>query len=378
MIIFALSFKAIVKRIFLVSFFFVTFLGFGQSLTKRELVKDLRPGWKIFEDDTFLPYSASPTKNITTVYFEVDPGRYETGSHIEIKGATPFSVYLNYQLITFGVKTISINIDSLRQLVAPPWMFSVYQSKRLSWLQTEISSPVYQVSDLSNHLRSPSDYLNFSILAFLFLSIFFVALLRTNPRLTFDYFNFVRLFSIQEREDTLLNSRISASVNMLYYIFCSLLTGFTLLTIFHFGAEAIAVAKYFTIHSVLHGFWQWLKLSLLIMLALMGKLILLSALSQMFDFREAPGPQFYNYVRLTFFICTTAGLVCLCYFVFNIQSPRAYTFLLNGIILMLIFWVLMIGLKLLRRSSFRFFHLFSYLCASELIPIVILVKVLNS
>ncbi|MCB0487404.1 MAG: DUF4271 domain-containing protein, partial [Cyclobacteriaceae bacterium] len=27
---------------------------------------------------------------------------------------------------------------------------------------------------------------------------------------------------------------------------------------------------------------------------------------------------------------------------------------------------------------FRFFHLFSYLCASELIPVIILVKVLNS
>lgn len=366
------------KRILLVSFFFVNFLGIGQSLTQREVVKDLKADWKIFAEESFLPYIASPSKNITTVYFDVDAGRYKARSYIEIKGATPFSVYLNYQLIVFGTKTISINIDSLRQHIAPPWLFSVYQAKRLSWLQTEITSPINQVSDLNNNLRPSSDYLNFSILAFLVLCIFFVALLRTNPRLTFDYLNFVRLFSIQEREDTLLNSRISASVNMLYYIFCSLLTGFILLTIFHFGAELIAVAKYFTIHSVLHGFWQWLKLSLLIMLALMSKLILLSALSQMFDFREALGPQFYNFVRLTFFICTIAGLVCLCYFVFKIQSPKAYTFLLKAIILMLIFWVLMIGLKLLRRSSFRFFHLFSYLCASELIPIVILVKVLNS
>lgn len=366
------------KRILLVPFFLVTFFGVCQSLTQRETVKDLKPEWKIFEEDTFLPFSASPTKNITTVYFEVDPGRYKAGSHIDIKGATTFSVYLNYQLIAFGAKRISINIDSLRQQVAPPWMFSVYQARRLSWLQTEITVPINLVSDLNNHPRLPSDYLNFSILAFLILSIFFVTLFRTNPRLTFDYFNFVRLFSIQEREDTLLNSRISASVNMLYYIFCSLLTGFILLTIFHFGAESIAVAKYFTINSVLYGFWQWFKLSLLIMLALMGKLILLSILSQMFDFREAPSPQFYNFVRLTFFICTTAGLVCLCYFVFKIQSPQAYTFLLKAIIIMLISWVLMIGLKLLRRSSFRFFHLFSYLCASELIPIVILVKVLNS
>ncbi|MEQ8424194.1 MAG: DUF4271 domain-containing protein, partial [Cyclobacteriaceae bacterium] len=101
-------------------------------------------------------------------------------------------------------------------------------------------------------------------------------------------------------------------------------------------------------------------------------------LARLFNFKEAIAPQFFNCIRLFFFIFTVSAIICVCYFVFKIQSPGAYSFLLGGIIFLLGVWIIVIGLKLLRRSPFRFFHLFSYLCASELIPIVILVKVLNS
>lgn len=350
----------------------------GQLPLNREVVVDLKHEWKVFADGNFEEYSNRKHKNTPTIYFEVDPDRYGAASYLEVKGVKPFSVYLNYRLISFQKKNIKLNMDSLKKTNAVPWLFGVYQRDGFSWLDTQITAPHTVQSDLVNPLRPIDVYLDFSILASLILIVFFIFLFTSNPKLTLDYFNFVRLFSVQEREDALLNSRISASVNILYYIFCSLFCGLTLLTIFHFGNELVSVASHFKVHSTVQGFLQWLKLSLFIFLILMGKLVLLSGLAQMFDFREAPSPQFYNYVRLVLFICILSGFVCVCYFVLKIQSPYAYSFLLGGIILLLFFWLIIIWLKLLRRSPFRFFHLFSYLCGSELIPIVILVKVLNS
>lgn len=313
-----------------------------------------------------------------TIYFDVDPGRYRKGSVLKVECAEPVSVYLNYKLVSTNAKAIRFNLDSLAARVASPWMFGIYSSKPKPWLRTTVLSIDDGRSATNNPLRPVDHFLDFSILASIIILVFFAALLQTNPRLTFDYFNFIRLFSIQEREDSLLNSRISSSVNILFYGFASILTGFVLLTLFHFGSNEIPLAEYFPITSVGEGFWQWLKLSTIVAVVLIGKIILLSIFTSMFDLRDVTGLQFYNFVRLAFFILTVSSLVCLCYFVFKIQNPDAYNFLLNSIVVILFFWVFVVGLKLMSRTSFRFFHLFSYLCASELIPVIILVKVLNS
>ncbi|MEZ4947087.1 MAG: DUF4271 domain-containing protein [Cyclobacteriaceae bacterium] len=366
------------RRLLIVVIFLSSVASFAQPLIEHSVVTDLRKDWKVFSDGQFEDYEPHAHVKDQAIYFEIDPGRYSKGSRLELEGARPFSVYLNYQQIASGHKSISLDMDSLKSKVPEPWLLSAYHSKGLSWLQTKVVSPSVLRADIDNSLRDSDFYLDFSIIVSVLLLIYFIVLLRTNPRLTFDYLNFIRLFSIQEREDTLLNSRISASVNILYYLFASLVNGFALLTIFHFGAELIPIAASFVANSLGQSFLQWFKLSGFILILLLVKLILLLSIARLFDFRDAPSPQFYNYVRLTFFVSIMSGLACICYFVFKIQSPEAYSFLLSAIVLVLIFWVVIVALKLLRRSTFRFFHLFSYLCASEIIPIVILVKVLNS
>jgi len=367
-----------VRGFLFVIIFFYSIVGLAQPLIEYPVATDLSKDWKVFTNENFESFVPNAHVKDKAIYFEVDPGRYHKGSHIELEGARPFSVYINYQQIASDTKFISLDIDSLLTKIPMPWVFSAYHSEGLSWLKTKVVSPSELRPDISNTVRAPGFYLDFSIIVSIVLLTYFVVLLRTNPRLTMDYLNFVRLFSIQEREDTLLNSRISASANILYYFFCSLVAGFALLTILHFGGDLIPISKSFTANSFSESLLQWLKISGIILIVLLIKLILIAGLARLFNFREAPSPQFYNYVRLTFFVSILSGIVCLCYFVFKIQSPKAYDFLLSTIIFLLILWVVIIGLKLLRQSSFRFFHLFSYLCASELIPIVILIKILNS
>lgn len=348
-------------------------LSFGQE-KEWQSVKNLKEEWKVYREEQFLPYDED--SDAKAIYFSLDQGRYPN-SFLEVRSPNSFSLFLNHRLFVLRENAVRINLDSLKKVHSPPWLFSVYQKDGLTWLNTEIVS-LHTPDFNSNSTRSGYFFLDFSILVSVALFLFFVVLLRTNPRLTLDYLNVVRLFSIQEREDTLLNSRISASVNILYYGFNSLLVAFILLVIFHFGGREIAIAEYFPVYSMGEGFLQWIKLSVIVMAALLAKLILLLILARMFDSKESAVIQFYNYMRLLFFTFGLAAIVCVCYFVFKIQNPEAYSFLVNCIISLLIIWVFIVGLKLLRRSSFRFFHLFSYLCASELIPIVIMIKVLNS
>ncbi|MBX2911671.1 MAG: DUF4271 domain-containing protein [Cyclobacteriaceae bacterium] len=364
--------------LFLLLFYNSLAIGHAQPVVGHPVVVDLRQDWKVFSGGAYEAYRPDAHGRDQAIYIEVDPGRYDKGSRFMVKGARPFSVYLNFRQVASGIKHMSLDMDSLRAKMPSPWWFAIYHERGLSWLTTEVVSPPEMRKDIANTVRASGHYLDFSIIASLLLLVFFAALLQTNPRHTFDYLNAVRLFSIQERDDALLNSRISASVNILYYTFCSLAAGLALLTIFHFGADLIPVSKSFVASSFGECVWQWLKVSGLALTVLMAKLLVLMGLSRLFDFREAPALQFHNFVRLVFFISILSGGACLCYFIFKIQNPQAYSFLLGAIIFLLALWPVVIGLKLLRRSPFRFFHLFSYLCASELIPIIILIKVLNS
>lgn len=345
--------------------------------TDLTVVEDVSKRWMIFKEGKFVEYDRSAASQ-NTIYFEIDPDRYAVDGVLRVEGAKTLNVYLNYKLLTQDVRSIVMNLDSLKNLYDIPWLFSVHSKHGLAWLNTTIESPDLQIPFTYNPERKQDAFKNFSITASLLLIVFFTVLVRTNTRLTIDYFNFVRLLSIQEREDTLLNSRISASVNILYYTFASLFSGLILLTIFHFGVREISLAEHFVISSVGVGFLQWLKVSFFIATVLISKYLVLQIFGSLFDFREATSLQFFNFIRLTFFILAMASLLCLSYFVFQVQDPGYYRFILNGITFIMLFWIIVVGLKLLRRTSFRFFHLFSYLCASEIIPIIILVKVLNS
>jgi hypothetical protein len=74
----------------------------------------------------------------------------------------------------------------------------------------------------------------------------------------------------------------------------------------------------------------------------------------------------------------TSSIACmaLVYFVFQARSPNLfYSLLLVGGFFIII-GTLLLFLKLLARTSFPIFHLFSYLCATEIIPLMIIGRVL--
>ena len=247
------------------------------------------------------------------------------------------------------------------------------QAVQLSTLLVIPDSPSYQNDNLM--IRKAHHFFDFSIMAAIILLIFFVILLRSNPRLTFDYLNFIKLFSLQEREESSMTTRITSSINLLFYTFISLLTSFLLMIIFHFAYADLSLANTFQVNSLQEGFYQWMKLASLILLTLFGKLVLVSLFSNLYKTTEITALQFFNFVRLFFFTFGIISLLMIIFFVGKVLDPEWYYNLFFVAIFLFIFWEVIIFLKLMSRVPFRIFHLFFYLCASELIPLVILIKV---
>ena len=347
--------------------------GLSQSPAPFVQVKDLKPEWLVYKDNA---YSLRGEEASRTIYFNLSANAFK-GDWISIHSVHPMNVFINGQLVARKQDgTILMGIDSLAKIYSPTLTVAVFQKEGNQLLRTEILSRRTAVPETENSPHTTNAFLNFAILAVLMLSGFFVFLFQSNPKLTLDYFNVTKLVSIQEREDNLMATRITSSVNLLFYLYVSGSCSLALLTLFHFGAETIAVAHGFQIHTTAEGFYQWIRLIVIVSTFLGLKLLVIYGFSVLFNLRDTTALQFFNFIRMLFFIVTIIVVVVVGSFMYNGYPTGPHVGLLKMSLVLISFSVVMIFLKLSSFTSFSFFHLFSYLCASEIIPLVILLRVL--
>jgi len=117
-----------------------------------------------------------------------------------------------------------------------------------------------------------------------------------------------------------------------------------------------------------------LLLALVIAAVLMAKLTFVSIIALLYGWRDVTGVQFFNFIRVLILSLSLIAMVSL--FCFSMGITVDYFILLKAGCALLAVGAGLLYFKLQARTVFRSFHLFSYLCATEIFPLVILVKVL--
>ncbi len=340
------------------------------------VVKDLRSGWMEYSEATYKPLNTvAQLSDIHTIYFFVKAPSFK-GQYLFISSNEEWNLFINGKIISSEKKQL-LSVDSLGALYAAELFIGVYCREGVRQLKTQIVSVTSSgaISSMEINPRPPTFFRDYAIITSALLLLFLLILFRTNPQLTLDYFSFAKIFSVQERNENLLASRITSSVNLLFYLFCALLTGFLLSAIFYFASSYFPVARFTGIDSIGGGFLMWLKLSLFILVLLASKLIIVLFFSSVFNFRETVSFQFFNFLRFILFTAVVMAMLSLIYFIFKGGQPVFYKRLIILALVLLSAGSIMVLIKLLARAPFSFFHLFSYLCASEIIPLVIIIKI---
>ena len=342
---------------FLTSLSVFTHPASGQNLPMEEI--DLRPLWKSFKQGEFVDYEPEGA-----VYFSIR----EADGILKVSGSKPMSIYVNHQLIVQKQGTIRLKLDSLQYLYGTPTLFTVRSSEIVS---TKLIRPIPPEQLVK---RKATYFKDFIIVVALGLLVMLTSLLYVNPKLTLDYFNVVKFLSLQEREESLTAIRTTSRINFVYYLFCSLWISFLFMVL---GQTEVFRNQYFwaTAQSFSFHLVDWLLLSVIIFFVIMSKLIGLSLLARLFNIREVASFQFFNSVRLFFITSAMSSVLAVLFFIFNVTNPSYYFLILKIGFGLMGFGVILLLLKLLPKVPFRFSHLFSYLCASEIIPLMILIKV---
>jgi hypothetical protein len=358
--------------IFIGIFIFSVNLSCGQQAftVKESLVRE----WMVFENGRYEPFADQ--KDIHTVYFALKTDKY-AGDYLSIRTKHKFTLFINGVLATdAGSK---FNVDSLAKVFRSTSLWVAVHQRNISpkLLDTSIETPVSITKSQYVSIDKPATFLrDFVVVASIILLSILIVLIRLNPKLASDYFSVARIFSLREADDSQLHTRIANSTNILFYIFCSMILGFYLITVFHFISPGYQMSDYVQASSFGEAFAKWLGLSFIILIIFFLKIILVYITSILFGSKELAGIHFFNWVRLLLIVFSSMSTVLFFYFILRGQSVLFNTLLLNLMAWCLVGWVAIIFLKLRGRSGYSIFHLFSYICATEIIPLLIIITVL--
>jgi hypothetical protein len=343
--------------------------GYSQELS---VVKDLRSAVMKFDGGKYV--SAEDDEELITAYFFIEASAY-SGNDLRLTSHEPFVLFVNGQLAGAPSNHRVYDIDSLRHQfgVSDLQIAMYFQEPEADFASAIVSDAKVGVADVG-FPRSPSAFRDFVITAILILLIMFVTIIRLNTKLTSDYFSISKIFTLREVDDGQNYSRITSSSNILFYIFCSMMAGFCLTVIYEFilspgGAKITSL------------FWsslfEWLVISVLILALFFLKILMVYTLSSLFGLRGVGGIHFFYWIRIIMLTVTTLTVILFIYFVLRGQNLSVYSAVLGIISFVLISIAIPVFLKLMRKAECSIFHLFSYICATEIIPFLITIKLLH-
>ncbi|MCX6128154.1 MAG: DUF4271 domain-containing protein [Proteobacteria bacterium] len=314
---------------------------------------DLKKSWLMMDEGKLVPHSGEG--RVAHVKLS------ELGSGvIQISSRQHFNVFVNNRLVASRTSQFKMPVG---KTVGGQGLLTVFSNYGVDQLSLSFISPGQQ--DLFS--RKPNSVSSALILFSILLAAGLIVLIRTNGSAAMEYFNFIKLFSLRGTEDSAQIMRITSANNIFYYLFCSALLAVNLYVLYK-GNTLLGLS----FGTVMMGI---LKLMALVFGVLMAKISLLGLLAGIFKLTDFGPSQFHNYVRLllvSFIFCSAFLLILV---MVDADFSAWFTRLSYFIVGMSIVFVGITFLKLMARGGFTVFHLFSYLCASEIIPLIILLNV---
>ncbi|GAB2948204.1 hypothetical protein GCM10027048_11360 [Hymenobacter coalescens] len=184
------------------------------------------------------------------------------------------------------------------------------------------------------------------------------------------------LWSNAPGEQNFLSRPTITWLNLLLILIFSLSLGLLMVAI-HTNVESLIILRQLFAVSESALVLRVLTYAILVAAFVFLKVVYLSLMGYIFNVSSLVLVQYREFVRSLLFMGLFLPVVMLLYLVLNQTWPAGVLWLSNGVVsLMLLATAFRVARTLHRRASLLNLHLFSYLCATEIIPLTVLLKLL--
>lgn len=210
-----------------------------------------------------------------------------------------------------------------------------------------------------------------------FILLFTIAFLVTTGffRLQFSrifrsFIDLNRVLSFRVRDEMVSGFRLLSTPSITIHMLVSMLAAFFLTIGQSYLSTEAAIAP--TLSNYIS---EWVVYALLIMAFLLSKRFLIQIFGEIFQMRGAIYLQVFEYLRTIFILLSIALFVYVLFFyLFGTASQWLISNMAGFAIAFLISVMLLMFYKLAFETRYQKLHLFSYLCATEILPAILLIK----
>ncbi|MCX7637049.1 MAG: DUF4271 domain-containing protein [Cyclobacteriaceae bacterium] len=317
---------------------------------------DLTDSLKLYQSGKWVAADEQETKS---AWLLLSANRYR-GDYLFIRNNEPFHVFAEGKLLASEKKQVQWPVDSLAALFNKNIIrINVYCSQGIqSGLRAYVATLLPVPAEVNLNYRLVEFYRDFLLLALLIACMLLLVMLKVNKLLVLSYLDIRALLSIRESEDRPMYNRVTNTTNILLL----LLVGFIFSVLQIHPGEETNFSKLWYMSFIV---------TITTSAVLAAKGVVIFIFSSIFRIQSLKGLQYVGFLRFLL-VC---GLVILA-----IQAGRVFIFpslslnlVMNRWLIWIIglTWLVLIGSKLRFQTRFSSIHLFSYLCATEIGPLLL-------
>ncbi len=353
------------------------------------LVHDLKADLLVYDDDyeTYLPHVRGTAFPSNAANFWLQLNKYQ--SYLLLVGAVEGSSLLINQNVVANYRQSGSHvyaIDSLRQLYGDSCLVTLYRQP-LSLEEAQLAVVGQQTllvteshigeSYLKVEGRPSRGFEDFFVLVLVLLMAGLALLRNLFPRVFQSYYSLGEVLTTRSSFNSAFSYKLGGPGQLLFIVLYSGLFGFILLVLLN-------AAGYWPEHEWLGPdprfgayLWSWLRLTGLVLMLQLLKYFMLQVTAGVFNFQEFAAVHYFDFLRISqMFFSVLLGAVAVVFLSLPLQIPVGAEILLK---VLLVFALLRTGLiffKLMQLAKFRKTYLFSYLCATEILPLLVGLKLL--
>lgn len=353
------------------------------------VIHDLKRYWVTYDDayESYRPYFTGSEAAKSSISFYLDADRY-----------SPYSLQLHLQSDTylFIDNTLAgyfpdqgyygLNIDSLANKYHSDSLFvTIFNelkpadlSETLVTRETLLAS--LGLSDENTFLNLADREQSYFREVFITLSIGWLILLAIGynvyDKAYREFFSYIRAFAFRLREENILKNRPFTRENLMFFVIYCYLFSLIFFSVKHFFRPDSPFFDFIHFTGYSEALIIFLLFTAGVFLLLIAKYLLLINMGAIFDLRNLVIVHFIDYIRISLVFFSIIYLLLVVIFLSDVPLGLTVTHCVYLLIASAIIRVVLVYFKLASNSGFKFVHLFSYLCTTEIAPLVVALKFL--
>ena len=366
------------------------FLGFAMLLMTSmasaqnpyRTIKDLKYDWLVLSQDGTQLEPHLDQSQVTSIFFELSPLKFQ-GFFLRIEIPSSHYIFLNRKLIGKSDNSGEIwyDIDSLSRMIEREKLeFSIF-SKELNpdRLETTIISlsqggSSYGTLGMSHESRSISKLSDQFVILSLCIFGFVVILRNSNNRLFKEYLDFYHLFAPRQRFELITSYSLFSFENLGFLLLYAVLMGASFVNLLFFSGEIEQVPYWAGDISPLVWGMVFMVLFALVMIL---KMPFLGIITSLFRVSRISQLHFFTYFRISLAYAFLIFVFSLGNTIYNGHWLSDFnSFFIGLLVILLIIRLSVVWIVLNSELNFQKLHIISYLCSTEIIPLVFFLKFL--